>query len=128
MDSQKTGEDNNNTNNFGLRLEQLEQLDLATSLEPTLEQIEAELAELDNLEKTDQQKYEIWIPKCLTIASCYGFYDYFQKLLEDLLSKQMKTSLPTFIESYIFQLVFQLPVPKRDRKSVRYHLTDSDSV
>jgi hypothetical protein len=68
---------------------------------------------------------EIWIPKALCIASAFPFYDYFKAILEDLYLGISCYKLSTVIEAHLFNIVFQIPAPIRNKEIVRYpRLTD----
>jgi len=61
----------------------------------------------------EESKATLWVPKAFCIVSKYAFYDYFKQILDDLV-KRLQSPIPNLMEAYLFNIVFQIPVPVRN--------------
>ena len=62
----------------------------------------------------------VWIPKAICVASQYPFFDYYAKILDDLCSRLRCGMMAETFEAHLFNIVFKIPVPVRNREIVRY--------
>ena len=63
----------------------------------------------------------MWIGKAICLASRYPYFDYFYSILDDLYYR-VRCGQLSLVEQHIFQIVFTIPVPNRDRKKIRFPL------
>jgi hypothetical protein len=73
----------------------------------------------------EETKRTLWVPKAFCIASKYAFYDYFKAILDDLVGR-LQGPMPNLMEAYLFNIVFQIPVPIRNQEVVNFKLHKKD--
>jgi len=67
------------------------------------------------------------VPKAFCIASKYAFFDYFRDILDDLVAR-LQGPMPNLLEAYLFNIVFQIPVPIRNQEVVNYKLLKNEGT
>jgi hypothetical protein len=73
-----------------------------------------------------EEKNTLWVPKAFCIASKYAFFDYFKAILEDLVGRLQTGKMLNLMEAYLFNIVFQIPVPIRNSEKVNFKLHKND--
>jgi len=69
----------------------------------------------------------IYIQRAIAVASMYPYYDMYAEILRDLFerfqfSQSLKTTQTSLFEQHVYNIVFRIPVPIRNKSLVRYPL------
>jgi len=69
----------------------------------------------------------IHIQKAIAVASMYPYYDMYAEILTDLFerfrfNRKLNTMQTSLFEQHVFNIVFRIPVPIRNKSLVRYPL------
>lgn len=69
----------------------------------------------------------IYIQKAIAVASMYPYYDIYFEILKDLFERfwfnwTLNTMQTSLFEQHVFNIVFRIPVPIRNKSLVRYPL------
>lgn len=72
----------------------------------------------------NSNKEKVWVPKAIAVASMYAYYDFFHEILADL-HKRISEDTESLLEQHLFNIVFKIPAPIRNKQTIFYPLCNN---